>query len=50
MAIARKNGTSTCFVREISNHAQTNMWLIQKFFDVKFEAKQEEKNIKITVK
>lgn len=50
MAISSKNGISTCYVRKISNHAQTNMWLIQKFINVKFEEKHEEKNIRITVK
>jgi RNA 3'-terminal phosphate cyclase (ATP) len=28
---------STCLVREISNHTQTNMWLIKQFFPVDFE-------------
>ena len=50
MAIARSSGQSSCFIREISNHAQTNMWLMQKFFNVKFEKKHEEKNIRIIVK
>jgi len=50
MAIASSSGQSSCFIREISNHAQTNMWLVQKFFNVKFEKKPEEKNIRITVK
>ena len=47
MAIAK--GFSSCFVQKISGHAQTNMWLIKQFFDVKFEVKQEEKNIKISI-
>ncbi len=29
---------STCLVREISNHTQTNMWLIKQFFSVDFES------------
>ncbi len=34
-AIAR-NG-SVCVVREVSNHAKTNMWLVKQFFDVDFK-------------
>lgn len=47
MAIAK--GESRCFVKKISNHAQTNMWLIKQFLDTKFEAKQEENNMRIVV-
>lgn len=47
-AIAREKG-STCIVREISNHAKTNMWLIKQFFDVDFEIKQNEGIFKITL-
>ena len=35
-AIAQKKGL-TCVVREISNHARTNMWLVKQFFDVDFK-------------
>lgn len=35
LAIARKG--STCVVREISNHAKTNIWLVKQFFDVDFK-------------
>lgn len=34
-----------CLIRELSNHTQTNMWLLKKFFDVEFELK-EQQNIK----
>jgi RNA 3'-phosphate cyclase len=47
MAIAK--GESTCIVKEISNHAQTNMWLIKQFLDTNFQAKQEENNFRIVV-
>ena len=32
LVLAKKNEKSLCIVREISNHSQTNMWLIRKFF------------------
>ena len=35
MALARDNEQSSCIVREISSHAQTNMWLIRQFFNNK---------------
>ena len=49
MALAKENGSSSCIVKNISNHAQTNMWLIKQFFDVDFQAKQEEHHIKISI-
>lgn len=49
MVLARENGSSSCIVKNISNHAQTNMWLIKQFFDVDFQAKQEEYHIKIFI-
>ena len=33
MALARDNEQSSCIVKEISSHAQTNMWLIRQFFN-----------------
>ena len=33
MILARDNEQSSCIVREISSHAQTNMWLIRQFFN-----------------
>jgi RNA 3'-terminal phosphate cyclase (ATP) len=47
MALAE--GTSSCFVKELSNHSNTNIWLIKQFLDVDFEAKNKEDNFKITV-
>ena len=47
--IAISKGESTCIVREISNHAQTNMWLIKQFLETNFQAKQEENNFNIVV-
>ncbi len=47
MALAE--GTSSCFVKELSNHANTNIWLIKQFLDVDFEAKNKEDNFKITI-
>jgi len=47
IAIAKKE--STCIVKEISNHAQTNIWLIKKFLDTDFQVKQEENNFNIVV-
>lgn len=50
MVLAKKNGPSNCMVRELSNHASTNMWVLKQFFDIDFEAAQTEDNISITVK
>jgi len=47
MAIAQ--GVSSCIVKQMSSHAQTNMWLIKRLLDTKFEAKQGEENIKIII-
>jgi len=47
MALA--DGPSSCFVKELSNHANTNIWLIKQFLDVDFEAKNKEDNFKITI-
>jgi len=49
MVLAKKQGKSTCIVRELSNHASTNMWLIKQFFDVDFKVIQSEFNIKVEV-
>jgi RNA 3'-terminal phosphate cyclase (ATP) len=49
MVIAKKQGESSCKIRELSSHASTNMWLLQRFFDVNFEALQNEKNFNIKV-
>lgn len=50
MVLACENDESSCRVRELSNHASTNMWLLQQFFDVNFEAVQNETNIHIKVR
>jgi RNA 3'-terminal phosphate cyclase (ATP) len=47
--LALAEETSSCFVKELSNHANTNIWLIKKFIDVDFEAKNKEDNFKITI-
>jgi RNA 3'-phosphate cyclase len=50
LVLSRKNGKSVCRIKELTNHASTNMWLLQQFYDdVKFEAIQNENNIKISV-
>ena len=49
MVLAKEKGASSCIVKNISNHAQTNMWLIKQFFDVDFQAKQDYDNIYISV-
>jgi len=42
-------GVSSCTIKKISNHAQTNMWLIKQFLDTNFQVKHKENNIKIFV-
>lgn len=37
MALAKDRGESAFLVRNLSNHAKTNMWLIKHFLDVEFE-------------
>ena len=49
MVLAKKQGKSTCIVRELTNHASTNMWLIKQFFDVDFKILQTENNIQVEV-
>lgn len=51
MVLACENDeSSSCRVRELSTHASTNMWLLQHFFDVDFEAVQNETNIHIKIR
>ena len=50
MVLACEQGESSCRIRELSNHASTNMWLLQRFFDVDFEAIQNETNIHINIR
>lgn len=40
---------STVLIRELSNHAQTNMWLVKHFFDVDFEITRQQDVIRLTV-
>ena len=47
MALA--NGTSSFRCKSISNHAETEMWLLEKFLDVKFEKKVKGGIVEITV-
>ena len=49
MAIARNKGASSCIVRSVSNHAQTNIWLLKQFYDVNFELIQDDDNFKVIV-
>lgn len=43
-------GESVCMVSELSNHTQTNMWLLKQFFDVKFEVKKQQDITKLIVR
>ena len=51
MALARDNKHSSCIVKEISSHAQTNMWLISQFLNnidmSHVENKEESKIIRV---
>ena len=44
------NDLSIFLTREISSHAQTTMWLIEKFLPVVFEVKKIENLFEVTVK
>lgn len=50
MVMAKEEGESTCIVREVSSHAQTNMWLIKQFFNVQVETTQIDETVAITVR
>jgi RNA 3'-terminal phosphate cyclase (ATP) len=41
---------SACLIREISNHTQTNMWLIKQFFPVDFEVTTQQHIVRVVVK
>jgi RNA 3'-phosphate cyclase len=49
MVLARNNGDSSCIVRSVSGHAQTNIWLLKQFYDVDIELFQEDDNFKVLV-
>lgn len=48
MALAK--GTSSFKCRSLSNHADTEMWLLEKFLDVKFEKRISRSTVEINVK
>ena len=48
--ISNKNESSSCIIRDLSSHASTSMWVLKQFFNVDFEVKRNEKNVKIKVK
>ena len=50
LVISNKNESSSFIIKELSSHASTSMWVLKQFFDVDFEIKQNEKNVKIKVK
>jgi len=50
MALACKNGVSECTVRKISNHSETNIWLVKKFLDVEFKIEKKDKHYNVKVK
>ena len=51
MVLAKNKGVSSCYIKELSSHASTNMWLLQQFYDdIKFEAMQNEDNFLIKVR
>lgn len=41
---------SACLIREISNHSQTNMWLIKQFLSVDFEVAAQQNAIRLLVR
>ena len=41
---------SACLIRELSNHTNTNMWLIKQFFPVYFEVTQQQHVVRIHVR
>lgn len=48
--IALAEERSSFFVRNISNHASTNMWLIEQFLDVKFSVEKDNELWKVSAK
>ncbi|MCD6108227.1 MAG: RNA 3'-terminal phosphate cyclase [Thermoplasmata archaeon] len=50
MALAKERGESVFLVRNLSNHAKTNMWLIKHFLDVEFEIQRINSITKVIVK
>ena len=50
MALAGENGESFCIINKLTNHAETNMWLIKQFFDVEFNIIQYKNAKKLSIK
>ncbi len=48
--MAITNDESICFIRTLSSHTKTAMWLLKQFFIVKFEMKKQEISIELVVK
>jgi RNA 3'-phosphate cyclase len=48
MACAPKE--SVCVIRELSNHTNTNMWLMKQFFPVDFEVAHQQDIVRLTVR
>ena len=44
-----KNQSSSCRLRQISNHAQTTLWLLQQFFDFSWQKQEDDKIIRLTI-
>ena len=40
---------SVCMVRELSNHAKTNIWLLKQFFDVEIEINEKQELMQLSV-
>lgn len=40
---------SICLIRELSNHLNTNMWLVKQFFDIDFEVVQQQSVLRFVV-
>jgi len=49
LAIATTYGNSKFYIRKVSGHAETNIWLVKHFFDCKFDLTKKEKNIQVKV-
>lgn len=50
LVISNKNESPTYFIRELSSHASTNMWVLKQFFDINFEVKRNQKNVSVKIK
>ena len=50
LVISNTNDNLSYFIRELSSHASTTMWVLKQFFNVDFDIAQNEKNVKINIK